>query len=181
MKLWRRIPSRTPRRSPEFCPDGRHPDTGPKRGSGRSVPGSHVHFNWLTKMRVPPCCPPSAHLDRLMLARLSVLIREFTSNGIPVSIPRSAFWGVSDSRLAIIPTLSDGRDVTQLGPEVFLALASVEEHNTLGSLHSLSQVGHDRCAERGAQGTAKTIATGPQKRRRRCSGYRWPGEISSSE
>ncbi len=33
-------------------------------------------------------------------------------------------------RLAIIRTLSDGRDVTQLGPEVFLPLASVEEHST---------------------------------------------------
>jgi len=30
----------------------------------------------------------------------------------------------------MIRTLSDGRDVTQLGPEVFLPLASVEEHST---------------------------------------------------
>jgi hypothetical protein len=33
---------------------------------------------------------------------------------------------------AIICTLSGGRDVTQFGPEVFLPLASVEEHSDLG-------------------------------------------------
>ena len=51
----------------------------------------------------------------------------------------------SDLRLAIIRTLSDGRDVTQLGPEVFSGTSISQGAQYLGmdTVNSPSQVGHE--------------------------------------
>src|ERR1700747_3597393 len=65
----------------------------------------------------------------------------------------------SDLRLAIIRTLSDGRDVTQLGPEVFSGTSASQGAQYLGmdTVNSPSQVGHEfDVLNGGAQGMAKT-------------------------
>src|ERR1700751_4489723 len=51
----------------------------------------------------------------------------------------------SDLRLAIIRTLSDGRDVTQLGPEVFSGTSISQGAQYLGmeTVNSPSQGGHE--------------------------------------
>ena len=51
----------------------------------------------------------------------------------------------SDIRLAIIRTLSDERDVTQLGPEVFSGTSISQGAQCLGmdTVNSPSQVGHE--------------------------------------
>ena len=51
----------------------------------------------------------------------------------------------SDLRLAIIRTLSDGRDVTQLGPEVFSGTSISQGAQYLGmdTVNSPSQVGRE--------------------------------------
>jgi hypothetical protein len=73
----------------------------------------------------------------------------------------------------------------QLGPEVFLALASVEEYSTWGwirSLHSPSQVGYDRCAERWGEREGKSQwSQGPPNAGGGVVVTGWLGEISSSE
>ena len=66
----------------------------------------------------------------------------------------------SDLRLAIIRTLSDGRDVTQLGPEVFSGTSISQEAQYLGmdrvSQFALSGGPRIDVLNGGAQGMAKT-------------------------
>jgi hypothetical protein len=72
--------------------------------------------------------------DTKTRARLSVLIRESTSKNSGFD-PSFGVLSRSDLRLAIIRTLSDGRDVTQLGREVFSGTSISQGAQYLGDGH----------------------------------------------
>ena len=78
----------------------------------------------------------------------------------------------------IIRTLCDGRDVTELGSEVFLPLASVEGHNTLGLSTRPLRLATIDVLNGGAQGWQKPSRQGPPNAGGGIVVTGWPGEIS---
>jgi hypothetical protein len=87
-------------------------------------------------------------------------------------------------KAAIIRTLSDGRDVTQLGPEVFSGASISQGAQYLGmdTVNSPSQVGHElMCWTVGRKGWQKQWSQGPPNAGGGVVVTGWPGEISSSE